>query len=337
MADHQLSKGECMKSAASTSGAGHADAIAGLSASAGRPATADAPCYVPMEAMAVKGFALAPSISARVEKLVRRTLLQQRNPDSTLVNKVRRYRHTLAGGERRMTVETADTRHTMYYRADTSDEHVISQIFAGGDYDLAKLQRFAEIRDFVERRHREGRRPLIIDAGANIGISAAFFALTFPTALIVAIEPEAGNFELLVKNTRGLDVRCLKAALSAESGDAAVVDPGGGAWAFRTEKSQVGDRVPCVTMNALQDEFGAADLYPFLAKIDIEGGEQDVFASNTGWVVRTPLIVTELHDWLFPKQGTALPFLRCISKLDRDFVYIGEDVFSIANDLSAAS
>ena len=305
----------------------------GNPAVAGRPA--DVPRYVPMEAMTVKGFALAPTISARVEKLVRRALLRQRNPDCAFVKQVRRYRHAPAGGLGSMTVETPARRHKMYYHADTSDEHVIWQIFAGADYDLATLRRFTEIRDFVEHRHREGLRPLIIDAGANIGISAAFFALTFPTALIVAIEPEAGNFDLLVKNTQGLDVRCLKAALSAESGEAAVVDTGGGAWAFRTEKSQAGD-IPCVTMDALYDEYGDADLYPFLAKIDIEGGEQDVFARNTGWVAGTPLIVTELHDWLFPRQGTALPFLRSVSQLDRDFVYRGENVFSIANDLSAA-
>ncbi len=306
----------------------------GNPAIAERPA--DVPCYVPMEAMTVKGFALAPTIPSRVEKLVRRTLLRQRNPDCTLVKQVRRYRHAPVDGLGSLTVESPARRHNLYYRADTSDEDVIRQIFAGGEYDLAMLRRFAEIRDFVERRHRVGLRPLIIDAGANIGISAAFFALTFPTALIVAIEPEAGNFDLLVKNTQDLDVRCIRAALSAVSGEAVVVDTGGGAWAFRTEKSQAGDRIPCVTMDALYDEYGDADLYPFLAKIDIEGGEQDVFACNTGWVAGTPLIVTELHDWLFPRQGTALPFLRCVSALDRDFVYSGEDVFSIANDLPAA-
>jgi hypothetical protein len=66
-------------------------------------------------------------------------------------------------------------------------------------------------------------------------------------------------------------------------------------------------------------------------KIDIEGGEKDVFANNTGWVVRTPVVVTELHDWIMPRAGTSLPFLRTVSSLDRDFVYLGEDIFSIDN------
>ena len=74
---------------------------------------------------------------------------------------------------------------------------------------------------------------------------------------------------------------------------------------------------------------------PFIVKIDIEGGEQDVFSGNTEWVARTPVLIIELHDWLIPKGGTSGPFLKCISALDRDFVYIGEAIFSIANDLDA--
>jgi FkbM family methyltransferase len=294
----------------------------------------DAPAFVPTDSMAVRGFPLSPTIPARIERLVRSKLLRERNPECRLVKRIRRYR-TGAGGLARMTIRTPVRTHELCYRPDTSDEHVIWQIFGRGDYDLAMLQRFAEIRALVERRHRTGLRPLIIDAGANIGASAAFFALAFPTATVIAIEPEAGNFDLLVRNTRGLDVRCLRAALAAESGEAAVVDPGGGAWAFRTEKSATGNLIPCVTVDALYGEFGGDGLYPFIVKIDIEGGEEDVFARNTGWVGRTPVIVAELHDWLFPRQRTSLPFLRCVSALDRDFVYSGEDVFSIANDLPA--
>ena len=294
----------------------------------------EAQLHVPLQAMAVRGFALTPTIGARAERLLRRVLLGQRKPDSTLAKRIRRYRQARADGLGSLSIEAGERRHVMHYRPDTSDEHVIWQIFARGDYDLAAFRRFGEICDYVERQHRAGLRPLIIDAGANIGASAVFFALTFPTARIVAIEPEATNFELLARNTRGLDVRCLRAALSSESGETAVVDTGEGSWAFRTEKGQAGASVPCTTMDALYAEFGDSAHFPFLAKIDIEGGEQDVFSANTDWVARTPVIVTELHDWLFPRKGTALPFLRCVSALERDFVYSGEDVFSIAHDLA---
>lgn len=53
------------------------------------------------------------------------------------------------------------------------------------------------------------------------------------------------------------------------------------------------------------------------------------FASNTEW--KTPVVVIELHDWLLPKQGSSEAFLQCISRQSRDFVFRGDNVFSIAH------
>jgi len=41
---------------------------------------------------------------------------------------------------------------------------------------------------------------LVIDAGANVGYSVAYFAQNYPGAKIVAIEPEADNYVVLSKN-----------------------------------------------------------------------------------------------------------------------------------------
>ncbi len=229
-------------------------------------------------------------------------------------------------------IDTPDETRKLYCRSGTSDPDVVWSVFDRRDYDLARLRRFAELRTWLEARHRDGRRALIIDAGANIGASAVFFALSFPTALVIAIEPEPQNFALLVKNTRGLNVRCLNAALASEAGHAALLDPGEGNWGFRAEPEPSGT-LPCVTIDGLYQENLGEALFPFIVKVDIEGGEADVFARNTNWIENTPVLVAELHDWLLPKGRTALPFLRCISQLDRDFVYLGEDVFSIANAL----
>lgn len=291
------------------------------------------PLVVPPQAMALDGYALRRTVPGELEKLARRLLLRQRSPDCVMVKRMRRYRGASTDGLGRMTVRTPARSQDMFYRFGTSDEAVIWQIFGGRDYDLTRLRRFDDIRQFVERRHADGLRPLIIDAGANIGMSAVFFALTFPTARVVAVEPESGNFDLLRRNTQGLDIHCLRAALSSETGHAAVQDVGEGAWSFRAERTLSATGVPCVTVDGLLASYGAAGVYPLLVKIDIEGGEQDVFSRNTDWVARTPVIVTELHDWLLPRQGTAQPFLRCVSALDRDFVYLGEDVFSIDNRL----
>ena len=75
---------------------------------------------------------------------------------------------------------------------------------------------------------------------------------------------------------------------------------------------------------------------PFIVKIDIEGFESDLFAENTDWVNDFPVLIIEMHDWLFPGQRTSSNFLKTIARLDRDFVYLGENVFSIRNDRANA-
>jgi len=82
--------------------------------------------------------------------------------------------------------------------------------------------------------------------------------------------------------------------------------------------------VPCITVSGIYRQTDA-QCFPFLVKIDIEGSEADLFSAITEWVARTPVIVLE--------SANSRSFLQCVSALNRDSVYIGEDVYSIANDL----
>jgi FkbM family methyltransferase len=222
-----------------------------------------------------------------------------------------------------------------FYRKQSSDEVVIKQIFNNREYDFRRLRRSRELEDFLGRHKAHNLKPLIVDAGANIGASPIYFLSIVPDALVVAVEPDFGNFELLSKNVEGLSVVATRAAISSTPGWARAFDVGEGFWGYRTQRidsCMVPGSVPSVTVNAIYEQHSSG-LYPFLVKVDIEGAEMELFSSNTEWVSRTPLIIIELHDWLLPKSGCSRPFLRCISDLDRDFVSIGENIFSIANDL----
>jgi FkbM family methyltransferase len=222
-----------------------------------------------------------------------------------------------------------------YFRRNSSDSRVIGQIFHDNCYDLRRLRRFEQIIELMTRNIAAGRRPLIVDAGANIGASSLYFAAKFPDALVVAIEPDFQNYELLTENCKGLSVFPLHGALAATKGRHRVIDAGEGFWGYRTRSLDEGEKggIRSITMNQLY-EAHAAEYFPFIVKIDIEGGEKDLFSTDAEWVRRTPLLIIELHDWLLPSEGSSSSFLRCISELDRDFVYIGEDVYSIANDLN---
>jgi FkbM family methyltransferase len=230
------------------------------------------------------------------------------------------------------------TRRAFYYRANSSDQNVIRDIFQARQYDVRRLSRAQELFGLLERQASAGRRPLIVDAGANIGASTVHFMTTVPTALVVAVEPDVANFELLLKNAAGPNVQAVNAAISSTRGHARVFDPGEGHWGYRTrliaEDENLADAVPRVTINDIYNSHSGQH-FPYIVKVDIEGGESDLFSGNTEWVARTPLVIVELHDWLLPKAGTSRPFLECISKLDRDFVQQHEDIFSIANDLDS--
>src|SRR5262249_32576106 len=67
--------------------------------------------------------------------------------------------------------------------------HVLSQIFTGAEYPIAKLG---------------GYRPsLLIDIGANVGAAAIFFASVYPQCQIRCYEPSPTSFEYLQKNIAG--------------------------------------------------------------------------------------------------------------------------------------
>jgi len=224
------------------------------------------------------------------------------------------------------------------FRPGTCDEAVIEQIFKNGEYNINNIPRLPRGQEFVnyyESGNFSKKTPLIIDAGANIGASAVFFNSTFPKARLVAIEPEKDNFELLSANTQGLPVECIRGVVASKLGLVNLMDPGIGSWGFRSSTLGKGkllnQSVKCVTVNEIY-EANANDCFPFIVKIDIEGGEHDLFSENTEWVAETPLIIIELHDWLLLKKSNSRPFLQCISRYDRDFVYVGENIFSFTNN-----
>lgn len=184
-------------------------------------------------------------------------------------------------------------------------------------------------------------RPLIIDAGANVGLATAYFLTVFPHSVVAAVEPEQSNFDLLRANIE-IDDRAfaLRAALGGYAGSAAVVDAGRGDWGFQTVRDVPAlSQCPIVTVpqviEAARCRFGDA-VVPWLAKIDIEGFEQDLFNGNTDWVSEFPLLVVELHDWMLPGRGTSSSFLRCMGEARRDFFWRGENVWSVSHDAYGA-
>jgi FkbM family methyltransferase len=174
---------------------------------------------------------------------------------------------------------------------------------------------------------------LILDLGANTGLSSLYFTKNYPTACILAVEPSPDNFEMLLRNTREHpNIRPVHAAVSNKDGAVKIVNPGVEEWAYQTESVE-GDRADAIPAYSVQSLMNmVTPCVPFMAKIDIEGFEDILFSSNTEWVKRFPVIIIELHDWMIPRKAISNNFLRAIAHYDRDLLFRGENVISLVNN-----
>jgi FkbM family methyltransferase len=215
------------------------------------------------------------------------------------------------------------------YRPSLADRTVCRQVFFQRDYATEHLRRSQEISEF----YKTCQDPIIVDAGANIGAAAVWFALTYPNATILAIEPDVANYEVLKRNSVAFpSVVPLNAAIASKPGTLYLNDPGLGAWAFRTA-AQPAERSYLVEAMTLEQVMAKAQGTPFILKIDIEGAESDLFSRHTEELDRFPLVIIELHDWLLPRESNSCNFLKWHVEKGRDFVHFGENVFSISNTI----
>lgn len=132
----------------------------------------------------------------------------------------------------------------------------------------------------------------IIDAGANTGLSVIYFAARFPTARIVAFEPDPRNFARLVDNTRDLtNVELRQVGLSGD-GNARVLVAASEGWASRLNEIPPGYSGAEIATVRLDDIIPPLGLD--LLKLDIEGAEFDVIG-HASRLAEVRYIVGELH------------------------------------------
>src|SRR5208282_3027366 len=104
--------------------------------------------------------------------------------------------------------------HPIHLRKGTTDKDVFFQVFLIREYDFAGSPQFERLKANYDAARSRGEMPLIIDAGANTGLAARWFADIFPEARIYALEPDEGNYAMLRSNTKDFpNIVALRAAL----------------------------------------------------------------------------------------------------------------------------
>ena len=213
-------------------------------------------------------------------------------------------------------------------RVDGTDVSTLSQVFIAREYDLAGAHASANrVAAAYERILASGKRPVIVDAGANIGAASLWFHQQYAEATIVAIEPEPDNARVLRANLAPIShsVVC-EAAIAGVAGRVDIPE-GATGWDVITTRDEAG-RIPAITMaDALAS---VADGAPFIAKIDIEGFESDVFSGDCGWIDAMAMVIIEPHDWMHPGKHTSAGFQREMGKRGFELFINGENLIYIA-------
>jgi FkbM family methyltransferase len=207
-----------------------------------------------------------------------------------------------------------EARFPFHLRVPSTDVWMFEQIFIHREYDFD-----------VTRSPRT-----IVDAGANIGLAAIYFASRFPEARIVAIEPEQSNFELLRRNVSPYaNIAPVHAALWGENESISLVDPALGKSGFMTQAAGNGESfgdilhaVPGMTVERVMREHGMAHLD--ILKIDIEGAEREVFRDPSPWLERVDALIVELHEHM--KPGCERSFYEATAGFGKEW-HQGENVY----------
>ena len=197
----------------------------------------------------------------------------------------------VCGRPRELAVVPLQSGKPVYLRIDTSDLCAYRDvlIFRTKCYD-------PQISSFVPKT--------IVDAGAHIGMASISFALKYPAARIIAIEPEPSNFAALVRNTAPYKmVTPIQAALWSQDGEVTLGPSNAhpkGALQIVPNGSQ---KVRAITMETAMREGGLDSID--LLKVDIEGAEIEVFEACP-WIANVQVIAIELHDRVRPGCTTAV-------------------------------
>lgn len=137
---------------------------------------------------------------------------------------------------------------------------------------------------------------IIIDAGANIGDTTAWYLSKFPEARVIALEPDPENFRVLELNCRpyGSRVSLLCAALWAETGRVSLRHPGACDAVSVHEWDGTND-CQGISMPDLMQSQGISHVD--VLKIDIEDAECALFATGQdSWLEHVRTIAIEIHS-----------------------------------------
>ncbi len=204
--------------------------------------------------------------------------------------------------------------HPVLVRGGTSDAEVLYQVFVEREYGC--LDDLRDVR-------------LVVDCGANVGYSSAYFLSQHANCRVVAVEPDPANFAAMCRNLAAYGDRVTPIRAGVWSHTAGLVMSedryrDGREWARQVRPCQPGEKA----------DFEGVDIGSLLAasgherisvlKVDVEGAEAVIFAENyRPWLDKVDAIAIELHEDSMFGNGPAV-FAAAIAGQGFELSYSGE-------------
>ena len=168
----------------------------------------------------------------------------------------------------------------------------------------------------------------IVDCGSNVGYASAYLLTHFPTARLIAVEPEPSNYEICRRNLAAYGTRAtvINAAVWSCHTKLSITRDfrDGREWAARTVDS--GDN-RCVNTVTMEDLIRLAGGASDLLKVDIEGAEIELFEHGAPWLSMVRHIAIELHG-----AKAEDVFRRCITPRLYDLMESGDILICLRHD-----
>jgi FkbM family methyltransferase len=149
--------------------------------------------------------------------------------------------------------------------------------------------------DEIYKFETSNKTPYIIDCGAYIGTSILYFKTNYPTAKILAFEPDEDNFEILSKNVNSWsfdNVEVINKAIWENNEPINFESKGEMSGSIQTDASQSSKN----NLVKTQRLFDLLDVKIDLLKIDIEGAEYEVIKDCDSKLKNVEKLFIEYHS-----------------------------------------
>jgi FkbM family methyltransferase len=185
-----------------------------------------------------------------------------------------------------LTLNAKGFRNPFYCRSGGSDLQVFAQVLANREYRC------------LDRLDVSG---LIIDCGANIGLSSIYLLTRFPNAHLIALEPDPDNFKMLALNTASFGDRVTLLQAAVWNRNTGLVFSNsqfrdGNEWTRSCRESEASEMRQIEALDISTILAMSSFQRVGLLKVDIERGELALFdESAKNWIDLVDTIAIELH------------------------------------------